>query len=108
MAECAFNGPLGSIGVNALLALAYIVPAAAVVTSRSSRTRSIALVGYAAGVVSRAMVARRTGERTVPDTLAHPASITAFLVLNVLSWQRHLRGTNTWKGRAVVPADSLP
>lgn len=100
----AFNGPLGSIGVNAMLALAYIVPAVAVVTTRSPRTRSVALVGYAAGAASRAMVARRTGERTVPDVLAHPASITAFVVLNARSWQRHLRGTNTWKGRAVVPA----
>ncbi len=104
----AFNGPLGSIGVNAMLALAYIVPAVAVVTTRSPRTRSVALVGYAAGAASRAMVARRTGERTVPDVLAHPASITAFVALNALSWQRHLRGTNTWKGRAVVPADSPP
>lgn len=104
----AFNGPLGSLGANAMLALAYIVPAVAVVTSRSPRTRSIALLGYASGVASRALVAHRTGERMVPDALAHPASISAFVALNALSWQRHLQGTNTWKGRAVVPQGSLP
>lgn len=100
----AFNGPLGSLGVNAALALAYVVPAVAVVTARSPRTRGIALVGYASGVASRTLVARRTGERVMPDVLAHPASIAAFVVLNVMSWQRHLRGTNRWKGRSVVPA----
>lgn len=96
----AFNGPTGSIGVMGLLGWAYVVPAVAVVTS--PRNRRIALLGYAAGVVSRAMVARRTGERVLPDTLAQPASIAAFIALNALSWQRHLRGTNTWKGRPVV------
>lgn len=96
----AFNGPLGSIGVMALLGWAYVVPAVAVVAS--PRNRRIALLGYAAGVVSRAMVARRTGERVLPDTLAQPASIAAFIGLNALSWRRHLRGTNTWKGRPVV------
>jgi hypothetical protein len=56
------------------------------------------------------MVARRTGGRVLPDILAHPASITAFVALNAMSWQRHLRGANTWKGRAVVPeaADPVP
>lgn len=96
----AFNGPVGSIGVLALLSWAYVVPAVAVMAS--PRNRGIALVGYAAGVASRAMVARRTGERIIPDTLAQPASIAAFIALNALSWQRHLRGTNTWKGRPVV------
>jgi GT2 family glycosyltransferase len=96
----AFNGPTGSIGVMGLLGWAYVVPAVAVVTS--PRNRRISLLGYAAGVVSRAMVARRTGERIFPDTLAQPASIAAFIALNALSWQRHLRGTNTWKGRPVV------
>lgn len=100
----AFNGPAGSLGVNALLVLAYVVPAVCVVTARSSRTRGVALLGYAAGVASRALVARRTGEHLLPDVLAHPASITAFVALNAVSWQRHLRGANTWKGRAVVPA----
>lgn len=96
----AFNGPAGSVGVMVLLGWAYVIPAVAIVAA--PRNRAIALLGYAAGVASRAMVARRTGERILPDTLAQPASITAFIALNALSWQRHLRGTNTWKGRPVV------
>lgn len=96
----AFNGPAGSIGVMALLGWAYVLPAVAVIAA--PQHRRVALLGYAAGVASRAMVARRTGERIFPDTLAQPASIAAFIALNALSWQRHLRGTNSWKGRPVV------
>ena len=65
-------------------------------------TRVIGAIGYAAGVASRAMVANRTGERSWPDALAHPISIAAFTALNALSWSRHLRGANTWKGRPVT------
>jgi glycosyltransferase involved in cell wall biosynthesis len=97
----AFNGPLGSLGVNALLFLSGIVPYAALILARDRRTKIIGAVGYVAIVMSRASVAVRTGERVLPDVLAHPNSIAAFHVLNVLSWIRHLRGTNTWKGRSV-------
>lgn len=97
----AFGGPVGSAAANALLATAYLVPAAAMAAGRSRRARIIGAVGYAAGISSRAMVARRTGERIMPDTLAHPLSIAAFTGLNLVSWWRHLRGTNRWKGRAV-------
>lgn len=98
----AFNGPAGSIGVNTLLLTAYVVPTAAMLAARRPSTRILGSIGYAAGVTSRALVARRTGEPLVPDTLAQPASILAFSALNVISWWRHLRGTNTWKGRAVT------
>ena len=97
----AFNGPLGSLGVNALLFLSGIVPYAALILARDRRTKIIGAVGYAAIVMSRASVAVRTGERVLPDVLAHPKSIAAFHALNVMSWVRHLRGTNTWKGRSV-------
>jgi cellulose synthase/poly-beta-1,6-N-acetylglucosamine synthase-like glycosyltransferase len=100
----AFNGPIGTVAVNALLVTTYVVPAVAVVAARDGRTRRMGLVGYAAGVASRALVARRTGERVLPDTLAQPASILAFAALNAISWQRHRGGTNTWKGRPVVVA----
>jgi cellulose synthase/poly-beta-1,6-N-acetylglucosamine synthase-like glycosyltransferase len=100
----AFGGPVGSVAVNALLVATYVVPAVAAVAGRDPRTRRVGLLGYAAGVASRALVARRTGERLVPDTLAHPASIAAFAALNAVSWQRHLRGANRWKGRPVVAA----
>jgi Glycosyl transferase family 2 len=97
----AFGGPAGSIALNAILLTAYVVPAAAMVVSRDRRTRALGFTGYAAGVASRAFVARRTGERVWPDAAAHPASILAFSALNAVSWRRHLRGTNSWKGRPV-------
>ena len=100
----AFNGPLGSIGTNALLVWSGVVPFAAFVFAPDRRTRMIGAAGYAAMVASRASVAMRTGERVVPDALAQPASIAAFTMLNVISWWRHLRGTNTWKGRSVRAA----
>lgn len=98
----AFNGPVSSAAVTGLLVLVYVVPAAAAVGARSPRTRAIGALGYAAGVVSRALVARRTSEPVLPDTLAQPASIAALSALTAISWTRHLRGTNSWKGRAVV------
>jgi hypothetical protein len=98
----AFGGPARSLGACALLTACYVVPAAAVVAAPDQRTRLIGLAGYAAGVTSRALVAARTGERVAPDAFAQPVSIAAFVGLNAVSWWRHARGTNTWKGRAVT------
>jgi hypothetical protein len=100
----AFGGPAGSVAVNGLLLLVYVVPGVAMFTGPGRRGRLLGAVGYAAGVASRVLVARRTGERVLPDTLLHPASIGAFAVLNAISWWRHARGRNTWKGRPVVAA----
>lgn len=97
----AFNGPAGSIAATALLIGAYVMPAVGVLTARRRSTRTLAAAGYLSGVASRALVARRTGERVLPDALLHPASVSAFAILTALSWSRHLRGTNTWKGRPV-------
>lgn len=96
----AFNGPAGSLAVNALLTTAYVVPPVGLVSRRAS-TRIAAALGVTAGVVSRALVARRTGERCWPDSAAQPASIAAFVALNIVSWRRHLVGANTWKGRSI-------
>lgn len=98
----AFGGPAGSVGVNALLLVGYVVPAAAMLGARRPRTRLVGALGYSAGVASRVLVARATDERALPDALAHPASILAFSTLNGISWVRHRRGTNSWKGRPVV------
>jgi len=99
-AWAAFGGPLGSIFVNNALLGLYVLPALAAVFGRG-RTRAWGLLGYAAGVTGRLVVARRTGERQLPDSLAHPASIIAFVVINKISWWRHLNGTTEWKGRSV-------
>ena len=101
----AFGGPSRSLAVNGLLVGAYIVPAVALAAG-GSRMRRWGAVGYVAGAASRAMVARRTGERVLPDALLHPASILAFSALNVVSWRRHARGANTWKGRSVVAEEA--
>jgi hypothetical protein len=97
----AFGGPSGSVAVNALLFTAFVAPPAAAILARDRRTKAISLAGYAAGVTSRALVARRTGERVWPDTATQPLSILAFNALNVISWTRHRRGSNSWKGRSV-------
>jgi Glycosyl transferase family 2 len=96
-----FGGPAGSIAVNLFMLTAYVVPPVAALTARSPRTRTLGVVGYAAGVASRALVARRTSARVWPDSAAHPVSITAFAVLSAISWSRHLRGSNSWKGRSL-------
>lgn len=95
----AFGGPVGSVAVCATLALAYCLPAVAMVTARSPSTRLVGGLGYSAGVAGRAMVAQRTGDRMWPDAAAHPLSVAMFIGLNGLSWVRRARGTATWKGR---------
>lgn len=97
----AFGGPVGSIATNSLLIGLYVVPAAAVLFG-SGRTRTWGFVGYAAAVTGRILVARDTGERVLPDALAQPLSIVAFSSINALSWWRHLRGVNHWKGRRLT------
>ena len=98
----AFNGPVGSMAVTGFLVGTYVVPAVAALAAPTARTRAIGAAGYAAGAASRAMVARRTGEPVLPDSLAQPASIAAFAALSAASWWRHVRGTNRWKGRRVT------
>jgi hypothetical protein len=95
----AFGSPAGAAGVVALLALAHVVPAAAAV--RGSRA---GLVGYAASVASRALVARRTRGRVHPDVWAHPLSVLAFGALTADSVVGRRRGTLRWKGRPVEVA----
>lgn len=98
----AFGGPVGSLAVNLLLVLAYLVPGLALVLGRRTSTRLTGALGYAAGAASRAAVATRVAGRVWPDSAAQPASIAAFVALNVLSWHRHLRGSASWKGRPTV------
>ena len=101
----AFGSPAGAAAVLALLALLYVVPPVAALAALRHRRRRSAVVpalGYAAGVTGRVLAARRTGGRLLPDTLAHPASITMLAWLTGLSWARRRAGTLTWKGRAVA------
>lgn len=92
----AFGSPAGAAGAMGLLSLIYVVPPIAAVMG--SRTGAL---GAAAGVAGRVMVARRTGARVWPDSLAHPVSIGALAYLTAQSWSRRRAGSLTWKGRAV-------
>ena len=92
----AFGSRAGAMAVLALLATAFVVPAAAALAG--SR---IGALGYAAGVASRVLVARRTGGRPA-DAVAHPLSVLAVGALTVDSWRRRRRGTLRWRGRPVV------
>lgn len=92
----AFGSPAGAAGAMVLLSLVYVVPPIAAVMG--SRTGAI---GAAAGVAGRVLVARRTGARVWPDSLAHPVSIGALAYLTARSWSRRRAGALTWKGRAI-------
>lgn len=92
----AFGSPARASAVVGALAALYVVPPVAAL-----RGARIGLLGYAAGVAGRAMVARRVGGRVWPDSLTHPISIAAFGWLTADSWRRKRRGTLTWKGRSL-------
>jgi hypothetical protein len=79
----------------------YVAPPLLAILSRDARTRTAGLVGYAAGVAGRVLVARGTGGRPWPDTLAHPLSVAAFAALTAESFRRRRAGTLAWKGRPV-------
>jgi hypothetical protein len=93
----AFGSPTGAAAVNGALLIAYVLPPAAAVLARSR----LGLAGYAAGVLGRVLVARRTQGRVWPDALAHPASVGVLSWLTVESWRRRRAGTLAWKGRAL-------
>jgi hypothetical protein len=73
------------------------------VFSRDPAVRLLSGAAYAAGFAGRVVSARATGARVWPDSAAHPLSAAAFAWLTAVSVLRHARGTNTWRGRAVVP-----
>ena len=100
----AFGTPAGATSALAVLGLAYVAPPAAAVLARDSTTRAIGALGYVAAVSGRLLVARRTGQRRLPDALAHPASILAFGCLVAESFRRRRRGRLAWRGRPVEVA----
>ena len=96
----AFGSPAGAVAVGALLTLVYVLPAAAAIGG--SR---VGALGYAAGVTGRIAVSRWSGRAdgraAVGDSLAHPFSVLALLGLLASSWVGRVRGSLTWKGRAL-------
>jgi hypothetical protein len=99
----AFGSPAGAAGALVVLTIVHVVPPVAAL--RGSRA---GLVGYAASVAGRVLVAHRTRGRVVPDTLLHPVSVLLFDALVVDSFRRRRLGTLRWKGRSVVPSGVRP
>ena len=97
----AFGSPVGAAGVMAMLSWLYVLPPVAAIAGPTAKARTWGAVGYAAGVTGRALVARRTGGRLLPDITAHPASIAALGVLVAESWRRRRSGSLTWRGRTL-------
>ncbi|MCJ0903773.1 glycosyltransferase family 2 protein [Rhodococcus sp. ARC_M6] len=101
----AFGSPTSTAVVLFAAAGIWIAPAVTVVCG-SGRVRSVAAIGYAAGILSR--LASRNMEtrkairiRDIVDAAAHPLSIAAAIGLAVDSSRRHRLGRATWKGRTI-------
>lgn len=90
----AFGSPAGAALTASALCVLYVVPPVAALGG--SR---LGWAGYAAAVTGRYVVAERTGGRSVPDALFHPASVLTLTWLTALSWRGRRRGDLTWKGR---------
>ncbi|MEI6109294.1 MAG: glycosyltransferase [Actinomycetes bacterium] len=93
----AFGGWMGSVATLGFLSFVYIFP----LIGFSTGQIRLATFAYLGGVIGRAFCAQKTKSRILPDALGHPISVALFVWLNVVSWQRHLRGTITWKDRNI-------
>ena len=91
----AFGGPLGSIFVNLFFLFVFVFPLTGFFTDQLL----LATLGLLFGISGRMVSAKTSNARMLPDAILHPASIVAFSLLNLVSWWRHLAGTNTWKSR---------
>ncbi|OLF18175.1 glycosyltransferase [Actinophytocola xanthii] len=93
----ATGSPAAAVALSAGLAWLFLLPPlAALAGSRAGA------VGYAAGVVGRAVAARHTGGRVWPDSLAHPVSVVFLLSLVARSWRARRAGRLEWKGRTLA------
>jgi hypothetical protein len=97
----AFQPPAAAYAVVGMLCLAYVAPPVFAALGPGRSVRAWGAAGYAAGVLGRYVIARRTGERIWPDVLAQPVSVAAFTSLVIASLHRHRAGTLTWRGRPV-------
>jgi hypothetical protein len=92
----ATGSPLVAAAASAGLAWLFLLPPLTALTGSRA-----GLVGYAAGVLGRAVAARHTGGRVWPDSLAHPLSVAVLLGLIARSWRARLSGRLVWKGRSL-------
>ncbi|HVM14560.1 MAG TPA: glycosyltransferase family 2 protein [Egibacteraceae bacterium] len=94
--------PWGGAGIVGGLLLLYVAPPVAAVWRVAGRRpgAATAALGYAAGVTSRVIAARRTGGRPT-DASAHPLSIAVLAWLwgrSIWAWRT---GRLQWKGRTL-------
>ncbi len=93
----AFGSRTGAAGVVSGLGLVYLVPPVAALGGSLT-----GLTGYLAAVLGRYVVAERTAGRSLPDSLAHPASIALFGWLTARSLTARQRGRLLWRGRSLT------
>lgn len=98
----AFGSPAGAVAVVAVLGLAFVAPPVIAALGPTARARWIGVAGYLAAVAGRTLVGRRTGQRVLPDVLAHPVSVTVFAALVAGSWRAKRAGTLRWRGRRIL------
>jgi cellulose synthase/poly-beta-1,6-N-acetylglucosamine synthase-like glycosyltransferase len=91
------GSPAGAAAAALGLSAVWLLPPLAALTGSRA-----GLVGYAAGVVNRAVVAARTGSRVWPDSLAHPVSVAVLDVLVARSLRARRRGDLRWRGRTLT------
>jgi glycosyltransferase involved in cell wall biosynthesis len=91
----AFGVPIGSLFVNTFFLFVYVFPLVGFFIDEVV----LATLGLALGIIGRLVAAQTSNARKLPDSLLHPISIVTFSALNLISWWRHLMGTNTWKSR---------
>jgi GT2 family glycosyltransferase len=90
----AHPSPAGAaLAASALCVLYVVPPVAALGGSR------VGWAGYLAAVAGRYAVAERTGGRSMPDALFHPASVLTFSWLTALSWRGRRRRPLPGRGR---------
>jgi len=92
-----FNGIPGSVLVILSMLFVYVFP----LIGFAHGNASLAAIALGSNALSRFLIGKATGARLWPEVLLHPISIIGFCTMIVISWTRHLRGTNTWKGRPV-------
>lgn len=97
----AFGGPVGTVGVIALLGLAYLAPGVLALLRPTPLTISAATVSLGSGTATRVMAAHVNRVSAWPDALTHPAGVLAFCGLALASLIQHRRGRAVWRGRVI-------
>jgi glycosyltransferase involved in cell wall biosynthesis len=100
-----FSSPWSATAVAATLLLLYTLPPLVVLGAAAVGAwpwAATAAVAYLLGVAGRVVTARATGGPTLPDALAHPASVAALVWLLARSYRARRLGRLVWKDRRIA------